>query len=57
MDTPPNDPRNAPDWERKTLEKLAFAALSEQKARRRWGIFFKLVGFAYLAAVLVAVMN
>lgn len=57
MDTPPNDPRNAPDWERKTLEKLAFAALSEQKARRRWGIFFKLVGFAYLAAVLVAVMD
>lgn len=57
MDTPPNDPRNAPDWERKTLEKLAFAALSEQKARRRWGIFFKLVGFTYLAAVLVAVMG
>lgn len=57
MDTPPNDPRNAPDWERKTLEKLAFAALSEQKARRRWGIFFKLVGFVYLAAVLVAVMD
>lgn len=57
MDTPPNDTRNAPDWERKTLEKLAFAALSEQKARRRWGIFFKLVGFAYLAAVLVAVMD
>lgn len=57
MDTPPNDPRNAPDWERKTLEKLAFAALSEQKARRRWGIFFKLVVFTYLAAVLVAVMG
>lgn len=57
MDNSPNDPRNTPDWERKTLEKLAFAALSEQKARRRWGIFFKLVGFAYLMAVLVAVMD
>ncbi len=60
MDNFPNDtqkPPQAPDWERKTLEKLAFAALSEQKARRRWGIFFKLVGFTYLMAVLVAVMD
>jgi protease-4 len=29
-------------WERETLEKLAFATLKEQRARRRWGIFFKL---------------
>lgn len=57
MDTSPDDPRSSPDWERKTLEKLAFATLSEQKARRRWGIFFKLAGFAYLVAVLVAVMD
>lgn len=38
-------------WERALLEKLAFASLREQRARRRWGIFFKLallviVGFA-----------
>jgi protease-4 len=26
----------APGWERATLEKLAFAAITEQKARRRW---------------------
>ncbi|MCX8144934.1 MAG: S49 family peptidase [Azovibrio sp.] len=57
MDTSQNDPRNTPDWERKTLEKLAFAALHEQKARRRWGIFFKLAGFVYLVAVLLAVMD
>ncbi len=57
MDNSPNDPRSTPDWERKTLEQLAFAALSEQKARRRWGIFFKLAGLAYLVAVLVAVMD
>ncbi|MDR3324357.1 MAG: signal peptide peptidase SppA [Zoogloeaceae bacterium] len=55
--TPPNPPRNAPDWERKTLEKLAFAALNEQRARRRWGIFFKLAGFLYLLVVLVAVVD
>jgi protease-4 len=29
-------------WERELLEKLAFASLKEQRARRRWGIFFKL---------------
>ncbi|MES2933867.1 MAG: S49 family peptidase [Pseudomonadota bacterium] len=28
-------------WEREVLEKLAFATLKEQRARRRWGIFFK----------------
>ncbi len=33
----------APGWERKALEKLAFANIKEQKASRRWAIFFKLV--------------
>ncbi|RJX34115.1 MAG: S49 family peptidase [Oxalobacter sp.] len=32
---------NNPNWERETLEKLAFSALKEQRAKRRWGIFFK----------------
>jgi protease-4 len=39
-------------WERKVLEKLAFEALAEQKRGRRWGIFFKLLGFGYLAVIL-----
>ncbi len=30
---------NGPDWERKTLEKLAFAAVDEQRRSRRWGCF------------------
>ncbi len=39
-------------WERKLLEKLAFASLREQRARRHWGIFFKLailgvIGFVF----------
>lgn len=34
-----------PGWERALLERLAFAALTEQRRARRWGIFFKL---AYL---------
>lgn len=56
MDTP-SSPNTDPNWERKTLEKLAFSALNEQRARRRWGIFFKFLGFAYLLVVLVAVVD
>jgi protease-4 len=29
------------NWEREVLEKLVFATLKEQRAARRWGIFFK----------------
>jgi protease IV len=31
------------NWERDVLEKLVFATLKEQRAQRRWGIFFKIV--------------
>ncbi|MCL4802313.1 MAG: S49 family peptidase [Burkholderiales bacterium] len=44
-------------WERDTLQKLAFEALAEQRRRRRWGIFFKLLGFAYLTFVLFALFD
>lgn len=40
-------------WEREVLEKLAFAALDEQRKARRWGIFFKLFIAAYLVVVLL----
>ncbi len=36
------DPTATPGWERATLEKLAFAALNEQKAARRWKNFTRL---------------
>lgn len=39
-------------WERDVIEKLAYGALREQRARRRWGIFFKL---ATLAAVVFGI--
>ena len=45
MTTPEN-------WERDTLEKLAFAAIKEQKRSRNWGIFFKMLTFIYLFALL-----
>jgi protease-4 len=58
---PPHDysgkPGSDPSWERKTLEKLAFASLAEQKARRRWGIFFKLLAFVYVSVVLVLAVD
>ena len=44
-------------WERQTLEKLAFASLEEQKARRRWGIVFKALGFVYLTVILATVVD
>ncbi|GFO77081.1 protease IV [Bathymodiolus platifrons methanotrophic gill symbiont] len=39
-------------WEREAIEKLAFAAVTEQRRARRWGIFFKSLMFVYLAAIL-----
>jgi len=39
------------------LEKVAFATLREQRARRRWGIFFKLAGLAYLIALPALLMD
>lgn len=56
MDNPQSPDTNL-SWERKTLEKLAFASLEEQKAKRRWGIVFKALGFAYLLVVLFAVVD
>jgi protease-4 len=49
-DTPDHDSA----WERKIIEKLALETLAEQKRRRRWGIFFKILGFVYLTFLIVA---
>ena len=43
-----------PGWERATLEKLAFSNIKEQRAARRWSIFFKL---AWLALALFLVFR
>ncbi len=45
------------NWERKVLEKVALAAVAEQRRTRRWGIFFKLLGFAYLTVVLLSLVD
>ncbi|MFL6676006.1 MAG: S49 family peptidase [Massilia sp.] len=47
--TTDNRPAPAPsirEWERETLEKLVFATVKEQRASRRWSIFFKLMFLA-----------
>ena len=45
------------DWEKQLIENLAGAALKEQRRARRWGIFFKLLFFAYLTVVILLVLD
>jgi len=40
------------NWERQTLEKVALAAITEQRRARKWSIFFKLAGLLYLFLLL-----
>jgi protease-4 len=45
---------NAQDsrWQKDVIEKLAMSGLKEQRAARRWGIFFKGLTFIYLFIIL-----
>ena len=43
---------SATNWERQTLEKVALAAVQEQRRARHWGIVFKMLMFIYLFALL-----
>jgi protease-4 len=45
------------NWERRILEKVALEAVGEQRRARRWGIFFKLLGFAYVTVLLMALVD
>ena len=45
------------NWEREVLEKLAFSALKEQRRARYWGIFFKLLTFAYVTFLILMVFE
>ena len=57
MEVPHNNISGDPNWERKVLQKIALEGIAEQRRQRRWGIFFKLLGFAYLAVVLAFVID
>ena len=66
---PGQDPRAANDrlaaepltaeagWERRTLEKLAFAGLQEQRTARRWRSFIRLAWLAFFVFLLWALMH
>jgi protease IV len=44
-------------WERGLIEKLATAALKEQRRTRLWGIFWKLLTFAYITVIIVLAVD
>ena len=46
-----------PNWERGVLEKVALAAIAEQRATRRWGTAFKMLLMVYLFVVLFVGMG
>ena len=46
-----------PGWERATLERLAFAALNEQKTARRWTLFFRLSWLVLFVVVAWALLH
>ena len=48
---------NGEHWERGVIEKLATAALKEQRRARYWGIFFKLLTFAYITVIILLAID
>ncbi len=52
-----NDERNPSSWEREAILKLASSSLKEQKRARNWGIFFKLLGFTYVAVLIGSMLG
>jgi protease-4 len=48
---------NGGQWERELVTKLATAALREQRRARLWGIFFKLLTFAYITLILIMTVD
>ncbi|SMC19489.1 protease-4 [Andreprevotia lacus DSM 23236] len=45
------------NWERQVLNDLLQAGVKEQRLKRRWGIFFKLLGFGYLLLVTLVLVG
>ena len=52
-----SEPEKSGNWERLVLEKVALAAVKEQRVARHWSIFFKILGFGYLFTILFLVMG
>lgn len=41
-----------PNWEQRTIERIALSGIKEQKRTRRWNIFFKALFFIYVTFIL-----
>ena len=52
---PAMPPESARDW--RLIEKLVMSLQAEQRRSRRWGIFFKLLTFGYLFALLFVIRS
>lgn len=46
-----------PAWERELIEKMLSSTLKEQRAKRRWGIFFKFVGILIILGFFVMIRS
>ena len=44
------------NWEQKMIHDIAFASIKEQRTKRRWGIFFKLIMLLYIGVILALVV-
>ena len=56
LDKISSEDRSDSNWEREAIVNLAQAGLKEQRRARRWGVFFKLLGFAYVTLFLVSLL-
>jgi protease IV len=54
---PRGNDRGSDNWERDALERIAMAAVREQRAARRWRIFFRFVFLGVLALIAFGVFN
>ena len=55
--TPRQTAADEPNWERAALERIALAAVNEQRAARRWRIFFRFLFLGVLIVVAWAVLD
>jgi len=54
---PADTPVGSAGWERDVLERVLMATVREQRAARRWRIFFRFVGLAILIGIVVALVD
>jgi protease IV len=45
--------QNTTDWEHRVIEQLATEGLKEARRKRRWGIFFRALGFLYVGVLIL----